>query len=243
MQRYCQGDVTMIQYKYKEVGDMSYKNCKKCGETFPLTEQFFQKRKDSKDGYRSECKECRNKYQAKYKKENHEKIIKMNKAYNQENRDKRIQYKKENKTRLREYDKLYRKENLEKEKAFRIKYRKENPELYRVARMRYRSRKNKLPQTLTVEEWENCLNHFDNCCAYCGKHQMELENKIEQDHFIPVTKQGGYTVGNIVPACRSCNASKLDSDFEEWYINQSFYNKNAEQKIIKYIEVMKGALV
>lgn len=222
---------------------MGVKTCKKCNRKFPLTEQYFQRRKESKDGFRNECKQCRSEYLAKYRKENREKILESNKKYNEENKEKRIEYKVQNRKMLRQYDKFYRKNNPEKEKVFREKYRKENRELYRVARMRYRSKKNELPQTFTVEEWEMCLNHFNNSCAYCGKHQSELEHKIEQDHFIPVTKQGGYTVDNIIPACRSCNASKLNNDFGTWYREQSFYNTESEHRILSYINSFKGSLI
>lgn len=221
---------------------MSHKTCRKCGETFPLTEQFFQKRKDSKDGYRSECKDCKKSYLSKYRQDNHKKILEMNKRYNDINKEKRLEYKDENRDRLNQYDRMYRKNNPEKELAFRKKYREEHPELYRIARMKYRSRKNELPQTLTVEEWGICLNHFNDSCAYCGKHQSELEHKIEQDHFIPVTKRGGYTVDNMIPACRSCNASKLNNDFETWYQSQPFYDEDAKNKIINYINSVKELL-
>lgn len=219
---------------------MGEKTCKKCGRTFPLSDKYFAKRKDSKDGYRNECKECTKKYIAKYRQEHREKIIEINKRYNELNREKRLEYKRANKTRLNQYDKLYRKKNREKELIYRRKYREENQELYRIARMRYRSKKKELPHELTVDEWEACKEYFNHCCAYCGKHESELEHTIEQDHFIPVSKQGSYTADNIVPACRSCNASKLDNYFEKWYREQPFYDKKREEKILVYISMMKS---
>ncbi len=74
----------------------------------------------------------------------------------------------------------------------------------RTGYMTYRARKRGLPATLTLDEWEDILFLFDHRCAYC----MGVDLKLEQDHFIPVSKGGGYTLDNIVPACRPCNATK-----------------------------------
>lgn len=61
-----------------------------------------------------------------------------------------------------------------------------------------------LPHTLTRQEWEHIKQKFDNCCAYCGQSFSHLT----QDHVIPISRGGGYTAANIVPACRSCNSRK-----------------------------------
>lgn len=58
--------------------------------------------------------------------------------------------------------------------------------------------------TLTAYEWQEVLNHFGNSCAYCGT-QSE---RLEIDHYIPLSKGGTHTQDNVVPACRSCNAKK-----------------------------------
>lgn len=41
-------------------------------------------------------------------------------------------------------------------------------------------------------------------CFYCGA----SETKRTLDHLIPITRGGHHSVGNLVAACRSCNASK-----------------------------------
>ena len=40
------------------VNIMENKKCKKCGNEYPLTREFFFKRKTSKDGFDYSCKEC-----------------------------------------------------------------------------------------------------------------------------------------------------------------------------------------
>lgn len=46
-------------------------------------------------------------------------------------------------------------------------------------------------------------------CTYCGKNFTASELTI--DHIFPITSQLNETdIGNVVPACRSCNAVKQD---------------------------------
>lgn len=73
-----------------------------------------------------------------------------------------------------------------------------------IADERRRSRINNLPSTLTIEQWLFIKKVYNNRCAYCGKNSQ----KLTQDHVVPVSKGGGYTIDNIVPACRSCNSKK-----------------------------------
>lgn len=66
-----------------------------------------------------------------------------------------------------------------------------------------RARREGLPATLTLRQWHQALKDFKGLCAYCRK---EYGSVLE--HFIPVSKGGGTTVDNCVPACASCNSSK-----------------------------------
>ena len=74
----------------------------------------------------------------------------------------------------------------------------------RIIRQRREAKKVNLPSTLTQQEWELTLQLFHNKCVYCGKPWEH------QDHFIPISKGGGYEFGNIVPACAFCNIGKRD---------------------------------
>lgn len=54
---------------------------------------------------------------------------------------------------------------------------------------------------LTMEQWVETLEYFDNKCAYCGGDYEVIE------HYLPVSV-AGTTVSNCVPACLRCNAMK-----------------------------------
>lgn len=74
----------------------------------------------------------------------------------------------------------------------------------RVWGQRYLARRRALPATLTHAEWQEILEHYQNRCAYCGRDS----DILVQEHVIPVSKGGGFTKDNIVPACSCCNLRK-----------------------------------
>jgi 5-methylcytosine-specific restriction endonuclease McrA len=71
-------------------------------------------------------------------------------------------------------------------------------------RVRY-ARSKGLTADLTVSQWKNTVNYFNNKCAYCQKANWSL-----LEHFIPTVLGGGTTVSNVVPACESCNRRKYN---------------------------------
>jgi hypothetical protein len=63
-----------------------------------------------------------------------------------------------------------------------------------------------------VHDWQRLVNRYHHCCAYCGKYAP----CIEQDHVIPRVRGGKHTIGNLLPACPSCNRRKNSSLLVEW---------------------------
>ncbi|MGH2490488.1 MAG: HNH endonuclease signature motif containing protein [Candidatus Limnocylindria bacterium] len=61
------------------------------------------------------------------------------------------------------------------------------------------------------KEWGELLRSHDGQCAYCGS-----TDRIEADHRIPLCSGGSNDVGNILPACRSCNRRKHRRTEEEF---------------------------
>ena len=74
-------------------------------------------------------------------------------------------------------------------------------------------------------------NKFDYCCAYCGKNENDLENKLEIEHVVCLKRNGDHSPSNIVPACSRCNRAKYKSLLEVWYPKQKFFTKERYQKI------------
>lgn len=65
---------------------------------------------------------------------------------------------------------------------------------------------------LRPRDWQRLLVQYQGCCAYCLKKLA----KATIDHVVPVSRSGRHAVGNVVPACRTCNSSKHDSYLVEW---------------------------
>lgn len=64
---------------------------------------------------------------------------------------------------------------------------------------------------LTDAEWFRILDAWARC-AYCGADGIALQ----KDCVLPISRGGRYTYENVVPACRSCNASKCNSEVTGW---------------------------
>jgi 5-methylcytosine-specific restriction endonuclease McrA len=119
-----------------------------------------------------------------------------------------------NRDKVKARDKAYREANADKVKAGKRAWREANPEKARVQGQRRRARKAALPSTFTAKQWKVAKAYFDNQCAYCDKPLK----RVHQEHFIPLSKGGGYTRRNIVPSCPSCNLSKNNHDPLDWLI-------------------------
>lgn len=64
---------------------------------------------------------------------------------------------------------------------------------------------------LSVEQWE-ALQAAWGGCAYCGM----TGEPLERDCVLALSRGGRYTLANIAPACRSCNASKCNDEVTGW---------------------------
>lgn len=110
----------------------------------------------------------------------------------------------EERERRKQYQRRYYHEHKAAHTAANKALRRQHPEWRVGEAQRRRARKRLLPATLTREQWLAIKAAYGNRCAYCGLRSQRLT----QDHVIPVSKGGGYTPDNIVPACQSCNSRK-----------------------------------
>lgn len=70
---------------------------------------------------------------------------------------------------------------------------------------------------LTPEQWVDLVAAWQGC-AYCGANAPNLQKDCVQ----PISHGGRYTRDNVVPACRSCNASKCDQEVTTWLRRKRF---------------------
>jgi 5-methylcytosine-specific restriction endonuclease McrA len=63
--------------------------------------------------------------------------------------------------------------------------------------------------SLRAADYDLIMQAADYCCGYCGQDLLALgAPPMHWDHDMPVSKGGGTTFENMVPACSPCNRSK-----------------------------------
>lgn len=203
---------------------MVTKSCSVCGEEKPHTPEYFNRESRAPSGLRGVCKSCTKSYDNSYCEDNRER----RKQYYWKNRERELKrqnkYNEENKEKL----KIYYKENYE-----RFKPRYATHALKRLSRI------NRLPDTLTQDEWSKCKDFFGNSCAYCGigeeEHIGKYNQKLHKQRFIASVNKGCFTKENVIPSCKACSGGKKDKDFFDWYKYQEFYSQERERMIMEYL--------
>ncbi len=70
-------------------------------------------------------------------------------------------------------------------------------------------------------------------CAYCGS----SERSLQKDCVMALSRGGRYTLGNIVPACRSCNASKCNDEVTSWMRRKGL---DERRFLVRYAEISRA---
>ena len=182
------------------------KCCGICGVTKPVSD--FHSRPGASDGLRNQCKRCRATQRHESYLTNRTQALVSAQSWSRANPEKRKashrKYYEANKAAINAAAKIWAKNNPEKYKLGIANWRKRNRCRVNISLERYRDKKYQNVTTLTYSDWLQILDYFNGRCAYClGRFSV-----LELEHLIPVSKGGGTTIENIVPACRSCNARK-----------------------------------
>lgn len=95
------------------------------------------------------------------------------------------------------------------------RWRERNPEVARLRQRAYAARRRVRESASVFAITDKDLRRLTrNGCAYCGGEATEM------DHLIPVARGGRHAVGNLVGACRSCNAKKNHRLLTEWRLGR-----------------------
>ena len=230
-------------------------SCKICTSIY--RKEYKKKNKDKlkiqdklyKEKYRPKNREKQRKYSKKYYEKNVDKILEEKKKYRIENSvkisqnrilfsfnnpDYQKQYYKNNNSRILTYYKKYYEINNISLRHRVSEYAKNNKDKRNIISQRYRAKKLLLPHTFTINQWSEAKIYFNNKCCYCG-----TELPLTQEHFIAVNNKGGYVKENIIPSCQTCNSSKGDVLFEDWYPKYKYYDEEREQYILDYLKLQK----
>ena len=187
------------------------KQCTKCLIEKPITE--FNRSKRGKDGYHPRCRKCAkeildiwhsahpeksNEYSFKFRTNNPERRKEIGLAFYYRHHDKN---KLDGRNRARQ--------NKEQRAITKRAWQKANPEKVREYTERRRIRKTQNGEYQITEKELKKL--YESLCIYCGSNK-----RITLDHVIPISRGGSHGIGNIAPACLSCNSSKSDKTIMEW---------------------------
>lgn len=128
-------------------------------------------------------------------------------AYVEQNRVRISRYKQvwayRNADKLREYHRVYKRQWLAKNKHRKAVY---------AHNRNKRSRINAGSLRVSPRDWRRLLNRYGYRCFYCGT----CPETLHMDHVFPLSRGGRHAIGNLVPACVSCNSSKGSSFIIEW---------------------------
>lgn len=218
--------------------------CKAFGHTWNNTDQCLRFKRDR--GCFECCSKKRqlfpNKYKAEdaeYRRRNVEKIKEQGRQFRLRNSDrlkaKRQEETQEKKEAERIRKRTYAQNNREKVRECHTRWRKNHPEKARLcslnyARKRRAQQRNAFGVNFTAEDFTLRVEQFEGKCAYCNK-----EKKLTADHFIPLSKGGSDSLGNILPVCHQCNVRKNAIDPCEWYSRQVFFSQVRWKKILRVL--------
>lgn len=174
--------------------------CKVCAIPKPVSE--FHKDSRGTDGYRAQCKDCRNGYMA---------------GYYVDNQKSRMAYEKDRRLNKAEHMRALDMARYERSKDKRILLASDGARLRRARLAGVESDPN-----LTVQRLRDI--HGDLCC-YCsvlmdfvrGKRGSGIaRNRATLEHLLPVSRGGTHTFSNTALACHLCNVSKNSKTVNEW---------------------------
>lgn len=92
----------------------------------------------------------------------------------------------------------------------------------------------------TFTEWRETVIFFNGCCSFCGR-TMRKGETLTKDHLVPVSEGGLTTQGNVVPACKSCNSSKNNSEWREWLMKQPTFSQERMNRIFLWRTIIAAA--
>ena len=85
-------------------------------------------------------------------------------------------------------------------------------EMHAEATNNQRAKRHSCEGVLTIYDWIDLKNKYNNTCLCCGKQEPEI--KLTRDHIVPLTLGGKNTVDNIQPLCKPCNSRKKQGVFD-----------------------------
>ena len=215
--------------------------CERCGNLFPArssAHKYCSGKCRSKGSY-AKSRERILAYQRDYYQRNKPRVNERNQAYVERNmpsiREYQREYRKKNasvisaqkseayqarRDHYRAQGRAYYQANRETIRAINNAWSVANREAVLAIKARYKHRRRSIEADngiylVSQRDIERMLTRHNDACAYCHVTFSEAV-PVTLDHIVPVMRGGTFSVGNLAPACTSCNSSKGSRTITEW---------------------------
>lgn len=181
------------------------KTCTDCGVA--KEHDNFSKVSRNSDGLHNKCKTCYSAYMRKWQGDHRESVNARVLMYHHSNKKtanlkRRIRWASAGTEHNDMVRKAWESANLEKSRIIK-----------KLARQKRRATKlMALTYRITGKDLAAILSRP---CIYCG-----TSKNITLEHVIPLNRGGLHGIGNLAPACKSCNSAKKDRFIMEWKISK-----------------------
>ena len=72
-------------------------------------------------------------------------------------------------------------------------------------------------------------------CAYCGV----VDQPLQRDCVLPISRGGSYTLENVVPACAACNQSKGNDEVTSWLRSKRL---DEQDFLLRHIQIRQALI-
>jgi 5-methylcytosine-specific restriction endonuclease McrA len=202
--------------------DYTPKQCTRCKEWFPPTEEYFRLRRH-RNQLNSKCRTCEHERDAELRSKNKDKRSESQRRFRERNpeRSKEIKRKwaENNPDKVVQKNARYYIENRDVVKSRNDKYNKKHPEKKRARVEKRRKLSKQAEGNFTENDLKIMYEEQEHRCAYCGITIFwNIPNDIHIDHIQPLSKGGSNWPNNLCLACADCNLSKGEKSIEEWML-------------------------
>ena len=102
-------------------------------------------------------------------------------------------------------------------RAYAVTYGQRRPEVGRAARAKRKAlARNAGVLDVSARDWRRLCSRHGWRCFYCS-----AKAPLTMDHIVPIIRGGRHSIGNLIPACGSCNSSKSRRFIMEWRLAKS----------------------
>ena len=122
--------------------------------------------------------------------------------------------------------------------AYLKQWRHRNPDLFKAALLRRRATKHTADLALvTGKDLAHLARRYYGLCAYCYTSPYE-----HWDHVIPLARGGRHAIGNLLPACATCNLAKGSKLLSEWRLRQPLPRRFRLPQYVRSRQVLAASL-